>query len=552
MRRIQIAVLLVVLFVPFTAYANDLISAIREGNSAKVNALLNGGADVNAKDKDDRTALMYAAAKGDPAIVQALLDRGAEVNVKDKDGRTALIYAAPKGDFNVMKALLDKGADVNAADARGGGTALIYAARKGDPALVKALLEKGADVNAAQAGTQGTALTNAAENGHIDVVKLLLDYRADVTKKARKGTAEELAQVKEANAQGKERKTYGDIVRLLRGETLDREPPTITIASNRALQAIKSEDVRTTIQGQATDSSGIAKITVNGEAASVDAAGKFVAEVLLNEGNNTIVVKATDIPGNDAEKILTIFRPPAGSGPPGAERRKLALVIGNSSYEVGPLANPVNDATDMAEALKNLGFEVTLLSDAKKRDMETAIDEFRSQLSSSKAVGLFYYAGHGLQVSGDNYLIPIGARINEELQVKYEAVPAGYVLDSMNQADNGLNIVILDACRNNPFKRSWSRSVSTGEGLAPPAQSATGTLIAYATDPGSVAADGSGRNGTYTKYLLRYLNTPGLSVEQVFKQVRIEVMRETDGKQRPWETSSLTGEFYFTGKAGTN
>jgi uncharacterized caspase-like protein len=227
--------------------------------------------------------------------------------------------------------------------------------------------------------------------------------------------------------------------------------------------------------------------------------------------------------------------------------RRMALVIGNASYDVGPLKNPVNDATDMAAALQRLGFTVTRRLNANQAEMESVIEAFGQQLRQG-GVGLFYFAGHGVQVGGENYLMPIGARINREQDVKIAAVHVGRVLGAMEDAKNDLNIVILDACRNNPFARGFRSQV---QGLAP-VDAARGSLIAYATAPGSVASDGSSRNGLYTENLLRYMSTPGLSVEQMFKQVRIGVGQMTNGQQTPWESSSLTGDFYFVSSGAPN
>ena len=185
-----------------------------------------------------------------------------------------------------------------------------------------------------------------------------------------------------------------------------------------------------------------------------------------------------------------------------AERRT-ALVIGNAAYDVGSLRNPVNDATDIAAALRQLGFEVTLWSNADLRVMQEAIDTFSHQLRQGGA-GLFYFAGHGVQVSGENYLIPIRARISREQDVQYEAIPVGRILGGMEDADNQLHILILDACRDNPYSRSWR---SSQRGLAV-VQATRGSLIAFATAPGGIANDGRGHNGLYTSQLLQHLTPP--------------------------------------------
>ncbi|MBU1040945.1 MAG: SUMF1/EgtB/PvdO family nonheme iron enzyme [Proteobacteria bacterium] len=222
--------------------------------------------------------------------------------------------------------------------------------------------------------------------------------------------------------------------------------------------------------------------------------------------------------------------------------RRVALIIGNSAYKDAPLKNPVNDARDMAAALKKLGFEATLLTDATMQQMESAVREFGLKLRQG-GMGLFYYAGHGVQVGGNNYLVPVKAVIQSESDVKYGCLDAGLVLGKMEDAGNGLNLIILDACRNNPFARSFR---SAEQGLAK-MDAPTGSLIAYATSPGKTAADGDGKNGLYTKHLLKNIATPGLSVEDLFKRVRQGVAGDSARKQVPWEASSLIGQFSFAG-----
>jgi len=226
-----------------------------------------------------------------------------------------------------------------------------------------------------------------------------------------------------------------------------------------------------------------------------------------------------------------------------AVETRIALVIGNSEYASGPLLNPANDAKLMADSLSSLGFEVIARRNADQITMKRAIEEFGSRLekAGADAVGLFYYAGHGVQLNGRNYLIPTTARIEREGDVEIEAVSADWVIEQMRYARNGLNIVILDACRNNPFTRSM-RSVDRGLAtMDVPA----GILIAYSTAPGAVAADGTGRNSPYTEALTQAMRDLHEPVEQLFKHVRVGVMNATSGKQVPWEASSLIGDFYF-------
>jgi len=224
-----------------------------------------------------------------------------------------------------------------------------------------------------------------------------------------------------------------------------------------------------------------------------------------------------------------------------ATERRIALVIGNSAYSSGPLKNPVNDAAAMATQLQKFGFTVILKKNANLRGMGDALTDFGDRLKRG-GVGLFFYAGHGLQVGGVNYLVPIGARINRESDIRYETLDAGKILDEMANANNGLNIVILDACRDNPYSRSFRNA---SRGLAIVSNAPAGTFVSYSTSPGSVARDGDGRNSPFTEALLRYMKKPGLTIEQVFKGVRAKLGKETGGKQIPWELSSLQGEFYF-------
>ncbi|MCE5333118.1 MAG: SUMF1/EgtB/PvdO family nonheme iron enzyme, partial [Desulfobacteraceae bacterium] len=225
---------------------------------------------------------------------------------------------------------------------------------------------------------------------------------------------------------------------------------------------------------------------------------------------------------------------------PDQPEKRTALVIGNGSYTSGPLRNPLNDARSMAKTLKDLSFDVALRENLDQKDMKREIQAFGQKLQGG-GVGLFYFAGHGVQVNGHNYLIPVGASIEHEKQVEYEAVDMGAVLSEMDYARNRLNLVILDACRDNPFARSFR---SASQGLAS-INAPSGTLIAFATAPGSVANDGPGDNGVYTGELVKAMMQPGIKIEDIFKQVRSAVREGTRGKQVPWESSSLEGDFYF-------
>lgn len=220
-----------------------------------------------------------------------------------------------------------------------------------------------------------------------------------------------------------------------------------------------------------------------------------------------------------------------------------ALVIGCSSYEhANPLVNPLNDANGMEAILKTMGFEVIKKIDPTQKELKIAIDEFGEKLKGCE-VGLFYFAGHGVQVKGLNYLIPIDANLKTEKIVEYDCVEAGRVLAHMEDARTSVNLMILDACRNNPFERSWGRGIGL-RGLAT-MNAPKGSLIAYSTSPGNTASDGMSNNGLYTEALLNYINGKASPVNTMFQKVRLEVMEKSSEEQIPWESTSLTADFYF-------
>ena len=223
-------------------------------------------------------------------------------------------------------------------------------------------------------------------------------------------------------------------------------------------------------------------------------------------------------------------------------QERIALVIGNSEYQVSPLKNALNDAEDIAQSLKELDFKVTLVKNASKRAMKDAIYEFSSKLGKD-TVGLFYYAGHAVQYHGENYLIPINAlsSIKELRHLEDEAVRSGIVSREMSASQSQLNFIFLDACRDNPLPAE-SRGIV--QGLAK-SQNAEGSLIAYSTSPGRTAEDGTGRNSPYTKNLLKYINTPNQPIELMLKEVKNAVSKDTNGGQLPWYESSITGNFCF-------
>jgi hypothetical protein len=228
---------------------------------------------------------------------------------------------------------------------------------------------------------------------------------------------------------------------------------------------------------------------------------------------------------------------------------RLALVIGNSAYQtVSPLPNPVNDAKAMADFLTKAGFDVTPASDLTQADMRTTVGAFAAKVAraGSDTVALVYYAGHGVQIDGENFLVPVDIRIGRESDVPLQAFRLADLMNTLSSVPSRMRIVMLDACRNNPFSEI---NKTAGRGLAivdaPP-----GSIVSYSTSPGAEAEDGTGENSPYTSALLKVAAEPGLPIEQAFKRARLSVNQATSGRQTPWESSSLRGDFTFFSGAG--
>jgi len=233
---------------------------------------------------------------------------------------------------------------------------------------------------------------------------------------------------------------------------------------------------------------------------------------------------------------------------PASADKRLALVIGNSAYKNAPaLRNPANDANDMAEALQRLGFDVIRGIDLDYLGMRTSVRRFSEKLAEAK-VALLFYAGHGLQVAGKNYLVPVDAQIETQADLDFGTIDLDLVLRGM-EADTRTNIIFLDACRDNPLATNLSRKLGTRSGLVSrglaQVDTSVGTLISFSTQPGNVALDGDGRNSPFTAALLKTIEVPGLPLSDVMIDVRNDVLRTTARKQVPWDNSSLTGQFYF-------
>src|SRR5258708_24076892 len=228
------------------------------------------------------------------------------------------------------------------------------------------------------------------------------------------------------------------------------------------------------------------------------------------------------------------------------KEKRYALIIGNSNYKNVPtLRNPIHDAKDLSVVLKQLNFEVISLTDATYMEIRSAFFKFHEKLVNGpkdQTIGLFYYSGHGLQNDGENYLVPVDAHIEYQDDIARQCFPVQkIILENMERSNTRMNILVLDACRNNTFPQI---SRAPGNGLAE-MRKARGSFIAYSTAPGSTASDGIGRNGLYTQELLKAIQKPNRSLEQVFKEVRINVLRLSGEKQYTWDNSNITGDFYF-------
>ena len=229
----------------------------------------------------------------------------------------------------------------------------------------------------------------------------------------------------------------------------------------------------------------------------------------------------------------------------GASTRR-ALIIGNARYEVSPLANPVNDALDMDAALQRIGYETTLGIDLGADELIATIQDFQQSISRGDSV-IFYFAGHGIQLGGENYLIPVNANLRDERDLEFQAVQVSRVARAIEEVGVEQSLIILDACRDNPFL-SQSRGGTRGLSLA---AARTGSMVVYATAPGQVAFDGDGRNGLFTAALLNHIETPGIEVHDMIREVRAEVASSTGNQQIPFATSSITEPMYLASFAPT-
>jgi len=293
----------------------------------------------------------------------------------------------------------------------------------------------------------------------------------------------------------------------------------------------------TLLRGAIRSKSNIIEIQLNGRPLEVrpDNLGNFQVQRMTALGSNEYQLLVVDEFGRSTIAKTTVFR--ASELVAYTKERRVALIIGNSNYKEGKLLNPSNDANDFSMVMSRAGFDVDDLRDASISSMRAAVRKFGDALKKADA-GVFYFAGHAVEVKGRNYLIPVGADIRREDEIADQALDVTAVLEKIDTAKKP-SLVILDACRNNPFVRSFRTS---GSGLSS-IEIPTGTLIAFSTSPGKVAADGNGRNSPFTKHLVQQLLVPNMPIEQVMKTVRRNVIEETRGQQVPWENTSLTADF---------
>jgi hypothetical protein len=328
----------------------------------------------------------------------------------------------------------------------------------------------------------------------------------------------------------------------------DKKPPVIKLIKPNVSRGFKLsvETDQVKLIGQVTDESGVFRIFVNNNSIPFDEKGNFEYLLALNPGYNKVTIKSTDSQDNTSEFIFQVeskVQTQISQEKIKPEEKRIALIIGNADYKGAPLRNPVNDANLMTTELKKLGFQVNTIKNGSQNQMKQAISNFGESLAKDKnTVGLFYYAGHGLQIKGKNYLVPTDAKIEKEPDVEVFCVDLDGLLANLEYSGNNMNIIILDACRNNPFGRGFRSQASNGLATV---NAPVGTIIAYATAPGSVAADGDGKNGLYTQEFVKALSIPNIKIEDVFKKVRTQVKTISEGKQIPWENSSIEGDFYF-------
>lgn len=314
------------------------------------------------------------------------------------------------------------------------------------------------------------------------------------------------------------------------------------IHRNIGEQTIKGNSI--IVEGKVEGQDRVNQVVINDQKAELSFDGSFKAAVNLVPGKNRVRIVAQNTQSQLIRKDVYLNSEPVAektaSDHSAAFNKRVALIIGNADYaSAGKLRNTLNDAKAMAATLKNLGFDIMMIENGNYESIKNAVYAFGDRIQDVD-VSLFFYAGHGLEVDGVNYLVPVDAQIESHLDIKQKCIPLTGVTNTMEFAnDEGLNMIILDACRNNPFPAGKRGGTGLARVNAP-----SGTLIAYATDPGSVASDGEGTNGLYTGELVRQLNI-SQRIEDIFMNTRNSVEKLSGGKQRPWEEARLKGVFYL-------
>jgi hypothetical protein len=327
----------------------------------------------------------------------------------------------------------------------------------------------------------------------------------------------------------------------------NREAASKDLAAAKELDPTQTAVVRNEPAGNTADKKTTQVIVKKNTNASSQTPVKKQPATTQVAKNQVVTTPPVEPAAQPAEEVSSSASLVASLASAYKDEKRYALVIGNGTYPktMGTLKNPVNDATDVTTELRKSNFEVQLLTNATYVQMREAMRKFQQNLTNGpkdQTVGLFYYAGHGVQFQDENYLVPIDANVEFEDDIVRMCFPVQkMVLANMEQTNSRMNIVILDACRNNPFPAT-TRSIGGGLGEM---KRARGSFIAYATAPGSVAADGGGRNGLYTQELLKAIRKQGLTIEQVFKEVRMNVLHLSGDRQFTWDSSNIIGEFYF-------
>jgi Caspase domain/Glucodextranase, domain B len=317
----------------------------------------------------------------------------------------------------------------------------------------------------------------------------------------------------------------------------DITAPVITVTEpatdSRGLGVSERLTEQVTLGGLVKDASGIQSFTLNGNALSVQSNGRFQTTVTLVEGANRFYLQATDSKGNVADKTVVLqYSSQKPVLPPPVAEKRVALIIGNATYKLkGTLKNAANDAHLMERTLKDLGFTVFKYTNCDQKQLKQAIRDFGSQLTA-ETVALVFYAGHGIEVNRKNYLIPVDAELKKEADTDLECVAMESIIDQMASANTQKNVLILDACRDNPFARSWGRT--TGNRTIGSLKSTFDVTIFYATTPGNTASDGSGENGLFTSCLVPNLSKKNLDLFEIITNTKEEVVKLSRGTQKPY------------------